>query len=126
MYENGYDYGSSGGFEAIGAGMWIVILLIIVVMIASMWKIFTKAGQPGWAAIVPIYNLFILLRITGRPEWWIILWLIPCVNIVIQILVYIDLAKVFGKSTGYAIGLILLPIVFFPMLAFSDAEYVGG
>ncbi|MCB2205732.1 signal peptidase I [bacterium] len=109
----------------IGVGWIIFWLLIVVLMIVSMWKIFTKAGQPGWAAIVPFYNLFILLRITGRPEWWIILWLIPCVNIVIQILVYIDLARVFGKSTGFAIGLILLPFVFFPVLAFSDAEYGG-
>lgn len=125
MNEFSYEYGNSGGFEMIGVGWIIFWLLIVVLMIVSMWKIFTKAGQPGWAAIVPFYNLFILLRITGRPEWWIILWLIPCVNIVIQILVYIDLARVFGKSTGFAIGLILLPFVFFPVLAFSDAEYGG-
>ena len=120
-----YEYGSSGGFEALGIGWIIFMLLIAVLMIVSMWKIFTKAGQPGWAAIIPFYNLFILLRISGRPEWWIILWLIPCVNIVIQILVYLDLARVFGKSTGFGVGLILLPIVFFPLLAFGDAEYGG-
>lgn len=125
MYEYEYEYGSSSGLESIGIGMWIVILLITVLMIVSMWKLYVKAGQPGWAAIIPIYNIWVLLKIVGRPEWWIILFLIPCVNIVIQILVYIDLAKVFGKSTGFAIGLILLPIVFIPILAFGDADYVG-
>jgi hypothetical protein len=125
MYEYEYEYGSSSGLESIGIGMWIVILLITVLMIVSMWKLYVKAGQPGWAAIIPIYNIWVLLKIVGRPEWWIILFLIPCVNIVIQILVYIDLAKVFGKSTGFAIGLILLPVVFIPILAFGDADYVG-
>jgi hypothetical protein len=125
MYENNYEFGNTGGMESMGAGFWIIMLLFIILMVASLWKIFTKAGQPGWASIIPFYNLFILLRITGRPEWWIILWLIPCVNIVIQILVYLDLARVFGKSAGYGIGLILLPFVFFPLLAFSDAEYGG-
>jgi len=125
MYEYEYDYGSSGGMEALGIGWLILAILIGLLMIISLWKIYSKAGQPGWAAIIPIYNIWVLLKIVGRPEWWIILFLIPCVNIVIQILVDIDLAKVFGKSTGFAIGLILLPVVFLPILAFSDAEYAG-
>ena len=86
---------------------------------------FTKAGQPGWAAIVPVYNLIVLLQIVGRPLWWILLMLIPLVNFVIAILVYIDLAKSFGKSTGFGIGLVFLSFIFFPILGFGDARYIG-
>lgn len=103
----------------------IVCLAIVVVAIASMWKVFTKAGKPGWACIIPIYNLIILLEIIGRPAWWIILYFIPIANIVVLFLVSIDLSKSFGKDAGFGIGLALLSIVFYPILAFSDAKYVG-
>ena len=91
----------------------------------SMWKIFVKAGQPGWAAIIPIYNAYILTKIVGRPWWWLLLMLIPFVNIVIAIILAIDLAKSFGKGGGFAVGLILLGFVFYPILAFGDARYQG-
>ena len=103
----------------------IVFLAICLLMIASMWKVFTKAGQPGWAAIVPIYNIVVLLNIVGRPLWWLVLFIIPLVSIVAAIIVYIDLAKSFGKGAGYGIGMLLLPFIFFPMLGFGDARYVG-
>ncbi|MBV6462125.1 MAG: hypothetical protein HJHJAOHD_02268 [Flavobacteriales bacterium] len=103
----------------------IIYLAIIVLMIASMWKVFTKAGKPGWAAIVPIYNIIVLLQIVGRPTWWIILFLIPIVSLIIMIMVMIDVAKSFGKGGGFAAGLILLGIIFWPILAFGDAQYVG-
>ncbi|MFZ1730089.1 MAG: DUF5684 domain-containing protein [Bacteroidota bacterium] len=122
-----YEYGNTdpGVFAALGVGYLVFMLLIGAFFIACYWKIFTKAGQPGWAAIVPFYNLYVMLQIVGRPGWWIILMLIPCVNIVVMILLYLDLARVFGKSTGFAIGLILLSVIFIPILAFGDAEYVG-
>jgi hypothetical protein len=121
-----YEYtGDPGAFAALGIGYIIVMLVIAAFFIFCCWKIFTKAGQPGWAAIIPIYNLYVLLQIVGRPGWWIILMLIPCVNIVVMILVYIDLARVFGKDTGFAIGLILLSPIFIPILAFGDAQYQG-
>jgi hypothetical protein len=118
---------SSGGA---GAGMafgvlGLIYLAVVVLLIASMWVIFTKAGQPGWAAIIPIYNIVVLLQIVGRPIWWIVLMLIPFVNFIVGILVTIDLAKSFSKSVGFAIGLLLLPFVFAPMLAFGDARYGG-
>ena len=98
-------------------------LAVIVVCIAAMWVVFTKAGQPGWGAIVPIYNAILLLKIATKPLWWILLFLIPLVNIVIVILVYVALAKNFGKSGGFAAGLIFLPFIFFPLLAWGDAQY---
>ncbi|MDP2344166.1 MAG: DUF5684 domain-containing protein [Deltaproteobacteria bacterium] len=108
-----------------GAVIGIVYLAVVVLMIASMWKIFVKANEPGWAAIVPIYNLVVLLKITGKPIWWIVLFLIPVVSLVAAIMIYVSFAKSFGKSTGFAIGMVLLPFVFLPMLAFSDATYQG-
>lgn len=101
---------------------WLVLLILII---AGVWKIFTKANKPGWASIVPIYNVIVLLEIVGRPVWWVILFFIPFVNFVIAMIVYLDLAKSFGKGSGYAVGLLLLPIVFMPMLGFGDARYQG-
>ncbi|MCA9538881.1 MAG: signal peptidase I [Myxococcales bacterium] len=106
------------------AGM-IVPLAIAILVIASMWKIYAKAGQPGWAAIIPIYNIVVLLKIVGRPVWWIILFLIPIVSIIALILIYVDLAKSFGKGAGFAVGLLLLGFIFLPILAFGDAQYQG-
>ena len=110
----------------LGMGMMVVWLAVIVVMIAAMWKVFEKAGQPGWAAIIPIYNLYILLKIAGRPGWWIILFIIPFVNFIIAIIVAFDIAGRFGKGAGFAIGLVFLPFVFYPLLAWGDARYQGA
>ena len=103
----------------------IIYLAIIVLLIASMWTIFSKAGKPGWASIVPIYNLIVLLEVVGKPWWWILLMLIPIVNIIILIIVYHNLSLSFGKGGGFTVGLILLGVIFLPILAFSDATYVG-
>ena len=103
----------------------VIYLAIIVLMIASMWTIFSKAEKPGWASIVPIYNTIVLLEIVGKPWWWLLLMLIPIVNIVILIIVYHNLSLSFGKDGGFTVGLILLGIIFLPILAFGDAKYVG-
>jgi len=116
----------AGGLLALFTGAFlIVILAVAVVVIAAMWKVFTKAGQPGWAAIVPIYNYVILLNIVGRPTWWVLLMFVPLINIVIAIIIHLELAKSFGKSTGFGIGLILLGPIFFPILGFGDSRYQG-
>jgi len=107
-----------------GAAIGIIFYLaFIVFIIASIWKVFVKAGHPGWAAIVPIYNIYILLKIAGKPGWWLLLFFIPLVSIVIAILVSIEIAKAFGKSAGFGVGLALLGFVFYPILGFGDAEY---
>ncbi|RYM34771.1 signal peptidase I [Brumimicrobium glaciale] len=103
----------------------IIYLSILVLSIASYWIVYAKAGKPGWASIVPIYNIVVLLEIVGKPIWWILLMFIPIVNIVIGIKIYHHLSLSFGKDVGFTVGLILLPIIFFPILAFSDAEYQG-
>jgi hypothetical protein len=114
--------GAAAGFGIVGT---LVFLAFFVVMIASVWKVFAKAGQPGWAAIVPIYNFIVMLKVAGKPLWWILLFLIPFVNIIALILVTVALAKKFGKGTGFAIGLIVLGFIFFPILGFGDAKYIG-
>lgn len=114
----------SGGAAAIMAiVMFLIYAAIIIVFIASMWKVFVKAGKPGWAAIIPIYNLIVLLEVVGRPMWWILIYIV-C-SPVASIVVMLDLAKSFGKEIGFGIGLIILPIVFLPMLGFGSATYVG-
>ncbi|HXP86168.1 MAG TPA: DUF5684 domain-containing protein [Bryobacteraceae bacterium] len=102
-----------------------ICLLVAVFMIAAGWKVFVKAGQPGWAVIIPIYNIVVILKIVGRPLWWIVLMVIPLVNLAIAIIVNIDFAKSFGKSAGFGVGLALLGFIFFPILGFGDARYIG-
>jgi hypothetical protein len=114
---------SGGG--AGGIVISIIYLAILVLMVASMWKVFAKAGKPGWAAIVPIYNIIVLLQIVNKPIWWIILYCIPIVNFIIMIIIFVALAKAFGKGVGFAIGLLLLSVIFFPILGFGSAAYVG-
>jgi hypothetical protein len=104
----------------------LISLVVAVFVIASMWKVYTKAGKPGWAAIVPIYNLVVLLDIAGKPLWWFILFLIPVVNIVAAVITYIALAERFGKGAGFGIGLAFLSPIFFPILGFGSAQYQGG
>ena len=106
-----------------GPLFWIVCLAVFVFYIASMWQVFEKAGKPGWASVVPIYNTIVLLQISGKPGWWVLLYLIPVVNIVIAIIATLGLARNFGKGTGFAVGLILLGFIFFPILAWGDAQY---
>jgi hypothetical protein len=97
-----------------------------ILMIISMWVIFKKAGKPGWAAIVPIYSTIVILQIAKKPIWWIILYFIPFVNIVISIIVLYNLALAFGKGGGFTLGLVLLPFIFCPILAFGKSTYMQG
>ena len=102
-----------------------IYIVSVIVMIVAQWKLFSKAGKPGWASLVPIYNTVVMLEIVGRPTWWILLLLFPCTAPIILVIMAVDLAKSFGKGGGFAVGLILLGIVFFPILAFGSAQYQG-
>src|SRR5437667_7733568 len=116
-----YNYSSQG--KPPSPVSMIVGLLIALLLIVAMWKVFIKAGQPGWASIIPIYNLYIWCKIVGRPWWWILLMLIPFVNFIVAIILCIDMAKSFGKGAGFGIGLALLGIIFWPILGFVSAQY---
>ena len=114
--------GGGGG----GIVMLIIQLAILIFTVVTMWKIFVKAGKPGWAAIVPVYSAIVFLDIAGKPWWWIFLFCIPLVNIVIVILVLVGFFRNFGKGVGWVVASILVPLaalVLMAMLAFGSAEY---
>ena len=104
--------------------VWVCYFAFIILMIAGMWKVFSKAGQPGWAAIIPIYNMIVLCQVAGRPIWWFLLLMI-CFPI-FYFIVCLDIAKRFGKGAGFAIGMFFLGFIFFPILGFGSAQYQGG
>ena len=101
----------------------VVYLALVIVILASLWKTFEKAGQPGWACLIPIYNLVVACQIAGKPGWWCILLLIPIVNIVIGIMVAHAISRNFGYGVGMTLLQIFLPFVAFPILGFGDCVY---
>lgn len=115
----GMDAGMQGGLVI----AMIIYFAIVILLIASMWVVFAKAGQPGWGVLIPIYNAYLLLKVAGRPGWWLILLLIPVVNLVIAIIIPFDVARKFGKGSGFGLGLLFLGIIFYPILAFGSARY---
>ena len=113
-------FASVAGLLCLGVG-----LLLVIAVIAGMWQIFEKAGEAGWKAIIPIYNIWVMLEIVGRPGWWVILYFIPVVGFVVWVIMMIDLAKSFDHGIGFALGLMFLPVIFVPLLGFSDMQYYG-
>ncbi|MEI8310794.1 MAG: DUF5684 domain-containing protein, partial [Verrucomicrobiota bacterium] len=120
------DDGSQAVAMIGGAIGGLLSLALTVLVIAGLWKIFVKAGEPGWAAIIPIYNVYIICKITAKPIWWLLMLIFcPPISFIFAILLTLALAKSFGKSVGFAIGMMLLPFVFYPILGFSDATYTA-
>lgn len=130
-------YNQRGLLETNPAMAWVIIIVffaIAIIAIAGMWKTFAKAGKPGWAAIIPIYNLVVLIQIAEKPMWWIAIFLLggiipiagPLAVLVFSIMLYIAVAEKFGKSAGFGVGLAFLGFIFWPMLGFGDAQYQGG
>ena len=131
-----YSYTTTSSNTGINGGVLalIVILSLIfaVLMIASMWKLFQKAGEQGWKAIIPVYNLWTLAEIAGKPGWWSLVFLInfipfigPIASAVVYVIIYVETAKAFGKSPAFSLLLIFLPFIGWPMLGFGSAKYVG-
>jgi hypothetical protein len=119
---------SSSGGAAGGAFLFMVFIVAFglgVLILASWWKIFSKMTQPGWYGIIPIFNYCVIAKKSGKDWWWGLLTVVPCVQIIFQIILLNELSKLFGKGVGYTLGLIFLPFIFFPMLAFGSAEYQG-
>lgn len=101
----------------------VLYLAFIVFLIGAMWKIFAKAGEPGWACLVPFYSFYVMCNFCGVKNWWLIF--IPFANIYIAIVAIFALAKSFGKDTGFGVGLLLLGIIFYPILGYGDSRYIG-
>ena len=106
-----------------GGVMWILYVVWIVLVIIGYWRTFVKAGKPGWGAIIPFYNLYLYIMVGGRPGWWLILYFIPFVNIIMDLIVSIDVSRNFGHGTGYGIGLWLLKPIFMLILGFGSDQY---
>lgn len=119
-------------FLGILGGVFLVALAIGIFLAIVNWKVFKKAGKPGWAAIVPFYNQYVLAEITWGNGWFFLIFLgaiIPIIGtiavIVFTILTYIKLAKAFDKDGGFAVGLIFLNPIFMAILAFGNSKYTG-
>lgn len=104
----------------------LIPLLISLITLAGMWTTFVKAGKPGWAAIIPFYNIWVLIKITDNEWWWFVLFLIPLAQIVAVIKISLDLAKQFGQGIVFGIGLWLFPFIFWPLLGFGDYRFQGS
>ncbi|MDA8274886.1 MAG: DUF5684 domain-containing protein [Actinomycetota bacterium] len=97
----------------------------VALEVIGLWGVFAKSGRPGWWALVPVFDLFVLLRVVGRPWWLAVLFFVPVVDVVVAIVVFHALAKSFGKGVAYTVGLLVLGFVFVPVLGFGSAEYLG-
>lgn len=121
-----YDQYSYGYAPEVSPALALFYLAILALMIVCMWRIFSKAGKPGWASLVPIYNLYVMFEITWGKGILFLLLLVPFVNFVISIMTCFKLARAFGKGTGFALGLLFFGVVFLPVLAFGGASYIGA
>ncbi len=106
-----------------GTSVLIPLLILILLCIVSFWKVFEKAGEAGWTCLIPIYNLFVLVKISGKPWWWFLLLFVPVVGFIFTILYNLALAERFGKGPVFGLGLCFLPPIFFPILAFDKSTY---
>jgi hypothetical protein len=117
-----FNASASGGVSAVWIIFWIAFYVVVVI---GLWKTLVKAGHPGWGAIIPIYNAYLIIKMAGRPGWWLILLFIPFVNIVIEIIVALDVAKNFGHGVGFGILLIFFAPIMYCVLGFGSSQYVG-
>lgn len=119
--------------------IWLLFLAIYIIAVIGLWKMYTKAGKPGWAAIIPLYNWWVWIKIIGRPTWWfwamiaalllswipLIGWLLTVLVAILWLLGCLDMARCFGKGVGHGLLLWLFPFILAPILGFGSARYVG-
>lgn len=117
-------------FNGLGiSGIYTILsiaLILAILQYAGTWRVYEKAGKPGWACLIPFYNFFVLLQIVEKPEWWLVWLFVPVANLVVKIWVTNLLSKSFGKDEAFTLGLIFLPYIFYPILGFGNADYKGG
>lgn len=109
--------------EVIGMKLIMIILVCSLLIIVSLWVVFEKGGSSGWICLIPIYNMYVLMQIAGKPGWWAFLTLIPVVGAIAYLLAMLELAEKFGRGALFGVGLVLLPMFFFPLLAFGGSRY---
>jgi len=126
LLQDDFSGAAGGALFGIGAAFLLVLLAMMVITIVGFWKVFQKAGQPGWAVLIPIYNAYVLLKIAGKPGWWVLLFLIPLVNVVIALIVAIDMARVFGHSAAFGVLLLFFfSGIGYLILGFGNSRYLG-
>ncbi len=103
----------------------IIEILCLALVFTGYWRIYEKAGKPGWAAVVPVYNVVVLLQIVEKPLWWAVFFFIPLINIVFSLIVHVELAERFGKGPLFGLGMTFFPVIFVPILGFGEAQYTG-
>jgi len=103
--------------------MGFISLLLCIIWLVGMWKVFTKAGEPGWAALIPFYNLWVLVRIAGKPWWWFVGLFIPLANLVVLLLLCLGIARNFGQPVIFGVALFFLPFIFYMILGFGEMRY---
>lgn len=119
-----YFFETFGSMLWVFFAFWLVVMFLVIFMFVALWKIFKKAGQPGWACLVPIYNLVVMLQIVHKPTWWVFFAFIPIVNIIAGLIIMNEFAKAFGKRASFTLGLIFLPFIFYPILGFGKSTYI--
>ncbi len=114
------------GQAAAGGALFAFLLFFafIFLFVAGMWKVYAKAGAPGWGALVPVYNLYLLCRIAGRPGWWLVLFVLPIIGLIPAIVIPMDIARNFGKGIGFGLGLMFFGFFFYPILGFGSSQYL--
>lgn len=122
LFQNSGDDVNMGPF----IGFTIVILGITIIMIAAIWRLFTKAGEAGWKSLIPLYNVIIWLKLVGRPFWYLLFLFIPGANVVLWVILGFGTARSFGRGILFALGTTFLPFIFLPLLGFGDSAYIGG
>jgi Family of unknown function (DUF5684) len=115
-----YSYGASGAAAVIWDLLWLAYTVLFVI---GLWQTFVKAGLPGWGAIIPFYNVYLMIKMAGRPGWWLVFYFIPLVNIVVWLIVALDIAKNFGQGSGFGILLWIFPGIMFLVLGFGNYQY---
>jgi hypothetical protein len=120
------------GLAAFFAAFFFVFLVIGIVCLIGMWKVFDKAGQPGWAVLIPIYNIIVLLRVAGLPWYWVftpLVAIIPILGLIAYLAwivwVHHRISTRFGQGIGFTIGLTFLGPIFWLILGFGSAKYVA-
>lgn len=115
----------SAGVAGIAGLFLLVVIAVILFYLVALWRLFSKAGVPGWGAIIPIYNIYLWCKIAGRPGWWVLLFIVPVVNVIVHLIVSLDVAKSFARSSAFGGGLWLLGFIFVPILGYGSSRYVG-
>lgn len=114
------DFASRQAAATVSTTTSLLILAFVLLVIISMWRVYERAGEPGWAVLIPFYNMYVLTKVAGLSGWWVVAMFIPLINIIALFVVSIGVARRFDRGAGFGVGLALLPMIFYPILAWGE------